>query len=66
MILLPLNSSLSDAEKTITEANYQIERAEVILRNLLAVADETNRLFSIPFEDILTSLETALDILEAI
>lgn len=64
MILLPPNGSLVDLEKAIRKANTHIERTEVILKNLLALTSETDDFFTIPIEDVLTSIETALDTLK--
>ena len=64
MILLPPNGSLVDLEKAIRKANTHIERTEVILKNLLALTGETDDFFTIPIEDVLTSIETALDTLK--
>lgn len=64
MILLPPNCSLVDIEKAIRKANTHIERTEVILKNLLALVSETDDSFTVPIEDVLTSVETALDTLK--
>lgn len=65
MILLPPDSISPEVAKTITKANTHIAQAEVILKNLLAVANDKDSCFTIPIGDVLISIETALGLLEA-
>lgn len=49
-----------DWEKALLENNKQMERAEVLLNNLLALKNPDDDSFNIPMDDVLVTVETAI------
>ena len=64
MIALPHYPTRVNIEKIITNANVNIERAEVLLTNLLALSSKTESCFNIPHDDVLVTIDTAIKILK--
>jgi len=63
MITLPHNASITEIKEAILKANIKIERAEVLLTNLLKLAHHDEQRFQVPFDDIVTSIEHAVALL---
>lgn len=51
-------------QASLYETRIKMERAEVILSNLLALQHTSEDKFTIPFDDVIASLETALYFLQ--
>lgn len=66
MISIPNDPTQKDIKEMIKNANINIERAEVILSNLLALSCETENHFRIPHDDVLVTIGTAIKILNDI
>lgn len=47
----------------IYKENLKVDKVDVIINNLLALQDIEGKCFEIPFDDVITTLETALFIL---
>lgn len=62
--MMAMFSNDSTLRKQILESNTRMERAEVLIANLLALRDPIEDKFSIPFDDIVVTLETALAMLK--
>lgn len=52
-----------DIKHLIYEENLNLENAEVILLNLLALKNQGNTGFEIPFEDVLVTIRAAITII---
>ena len=50
-------------KETLLENNKQMERAEVLLSNLLALKRPDEYSFTIPMDDVVVTLETAIFLL---
>lgn len=60
MVTITPNASLIELKSLIRQENFKEETVEVILSNLLALIDEQNESFSIPFDDVIVTIKTAL------
>ncbi|TPV52894.1 hypothetical protein FJ444_20815 [Aestuariibacter sp. GS-14] len=47
-------------KEAILESNLNMERAEVLLSNLLALKSPNDDSFNIPMDDVIVTLETAI------
>lgn len=47
-------------KEAILESNLNMERAEVLLSNLLALKSPNDDRFNIPIDDVIVTLETAI------
>lgn len=63
MTMLQVNNH-SECFKQLVEANRNAEYVEVLLRNIVALQDTELERFTIPFDDVIVSLELAISILE--
>jgi hypothetical protein len=50
----------SEWKEALLENNKQMERAEVLLSNLLALKNPNDDSFNIPMDDVLVTVETAI------
>lgn len=57
--------SVNELYQTIYRKNLQLDRAEVLLSNLLALKSEDYKGFEIPIEDVITTLESVVFILSS-
>lgn len=55
--------SVNELYQLIYRKNLQLDRAEVLLSNLLALKSEDYKSFAVPFEDVITTLESVIFIL---
>lgn len=65
MVTITPNASLTELKLLILQENFKEETVEVILSNLLALSDEKNESFAIPFDDVIVTLKTALRLLQS-
>ncbi|AEA96259.1 hypothetical protein [Alteromonas mediterranea] len=65
MVTITPNASLIELKSLIRQENFKEETVEVILSNLLALIDEQNESFSIPFDDVIVTIKTALRLLQS-
>jgi len=64
MITITPNASLTELKSLIHKENLKEERVEVVLSNLLALRDEQNARFCIPFDDVIVTIEAAIRLLQ--
>lgn len=64
MITITPNASLTELKSLIHKENLKEERVEVVLSNLLALRDEQNERFCIPFDDVIVTIEAAIRLLQ--
>lgn len=64
MIEISPNATHSVLLNAIHKENLKIDKVEVIINNLVALKDKEGNCFEIPFDDVITTLETALFILQ--
>ncbi|NDW15792.1 hypothetical protein GTQ48_09710 [Alteromonas genovensis] len=65
MITPNLNTSLAELKSLIHQENLKEESVEVLLSNLLALNDEQTEAFSIPFHDVIVTIQTAIKLLKS-
>ncbi len=65
MVTITPNASLIELKSLIHQENLKQEIVEVILSNLLALSDEKSESFSIPFDDVIVTIETAINLLQS-
>lgn len=65
MITITPNTSLTELKSLIHLENLKEEKVEVILSNLLALRDEQNKAFCIPFDDVIFTIETAIGLIQS-
>lgn len=64
MVTITPNASLADLKSLMHEENLKVEKVEVILSNLLALIDEQSEEFCIPFDDVIVTIKTAIELLQ--
>ena len=64
MNLLTIEYSSQEAHRAIQEANARMEQAEVLLSNLLALRHPEEEKFIIPFDDVVVTLQLAINLLQ--
>lgn len=64
MITITPNTSLAALKSLIHQENLKEEKVEVILSNLLALRDEQDEAFCIPFDDVIVTIEAAIKLLQ--
>jgi hypothetical protein len=65
MISVTVNADLDDLKALIHEENLKVEKVEVLLSNLLSLQDDEGKAFSIPFDDLVVTIQTAITILQS-
>ena len=65
MITITPSASLTELKSLIHQENLKEEIVEVILSNLLALSDEQSESFSIPFDDVIVTIKTAIRLLQS-
>lgn len=63
MTHLAIEYTSQEVHRTILETNTRIEQAEVLLSNLLALRHPEEDKFTIPHDDVVVSIQTALKLL---
>jgi len=60
---LTVEYTSQEAHRALLEANRRTEQAEVLLNNLLALRHAEDDKFIIPFDDVIVTIEAAINIL---